>query len=158
MDDISYVFTCASFYDQDMSRGWDVRNATSVGASFVPLAFETFGRTSNDVLWLIRDLVGKATEINQQSYSHWKRRLATILQKENALFILNSSAHVLLATHRFDPSCKPNLDEVLKDISMCLLSLKVIIIIHQYGNTKNILHLLFPCMHFNNARRTKSLS
>ena len=27
--------------------------------------------------------------------------------------ILNSSAHVLLATHRFDPSCEPNLNEVL---------------------------------------------
>ena len=27
--------------------------------------------------------------------------------------ILNSSAHVLLATHRFDPSCEPNLNEAL---------------------------------------------
>ena len=60
----------------------------NIGASFLPLAFETFGRTSNDVLWLIRDFAGKAAEINQLSYSrllsHWNRRLATILQKENA--------------------------------------------------------------------------
>ena len=55
--------------------------------------------------------------INQLSFSrllsHWKRRFATILQKENALFILNSSSHVLFATNRFEPNCEPNLGEVL---------------------------------------------
>ena len=46
--------------------------------------------------------------------SYWKRRIATTtLQRENALFILNSSAHVLSATNRFDPECEPHLDEVL---------------------------------------------
>ena len=45
--------------------------------------------------------------------SHWKRRFATVLQKENALFILNSSSHVLFATNRFEPNCEPNLGEVL---------------------------------------------
>ena len=86
----------------------------NIGASFLPLAFETFGKTSDETLLLIRDLVGKAAEINQLSFSrllsHWKRRFATVLQKENALFILNSSSH---ATNRFEPNCEPNLDEVL---------------------------------------------
>ena len=45
--------------------------------------------------------------------SHWKRRFSTVLQKENALFILNSSSHVLFATNRFEPNCEPNLGEVL---------------------------------------------
>ena len=37
-----------------------------------------------------------------------------------ALFILNSSAHVLSATNRFDPECEPHLDEVLnQDRKMC---------------------------------------
>ena len=48
---------------------------------------------------------------DEQSY--WKRRIATTLQRVNALFILNSSAHVLSATNRFDPECEPHLDEVL---------------------------------------------
>ena len=89
----------------------------NIGASFLPLAFETFGKTSDETLSLIRDLVGKAAEINQLSFSrllsHWKRRFATVLQKENALFILNSSSHVLFATNRFEPNCEPNLGEVL---------------------------------------------
>ena len=42
--------------------------------------------------------------------SHWKRRFSTVLlQKENALFILNSSSHILFSTNRFEP----NLGEVL---------------------------------------------
>ena len=82
----------------------------NIGASFLPLAFETFGKTSDETLLLIRDLVGKAAEINQLSFSsllsHWKRRFLTVLQKENALFILNSSSHVLFATNRFEPNCE----------------------------------------------------
>ena len=55
-----------------------------------------FGRTSDEALKWFRDLVEKAAEIKQLSFSrhlsHWKRRIATTLQSENALFILNSSA------------------------------------------------------------------
>ena len=68
-----------------------------------------FGKTSDEVLKLVHDLVEKAAEIKQLSFSrllsYWKRRIATTLQRENALFILNSSAHVLSATNRFDPEC-----------------------------------------------------
>ena len=87
--------------------------AQNIGASFLPLALKRLGGHRS----LIRDLAGKTAEINQLSFSrllpHWKRRFATVLQKENALFILNSSSHVLFATDRFEPNCEPNLDEVL---------------------------------------------
>ena len=47
----------------------------------------------------------------------WTHLALVTLQKENALFILNSSAHVLSATNRFDPECEPHLDEVLNQES-----------------------------------------
>ena len=77
----------------------------NIGASFLPLDFEVFGRTSDEVLKLVHDLVEKAAEIKQLSFSQHYR--------ENALFILNSSAHALSATNRFDPECEHHLDEVL---------------------------------------------
>ena len=40
------------------------------------------------------------------------------LQRQYTLFILNSSAHVLSATNRFDPDCEPHLDEVLNQESI----------------------------------------
>ena len=76
----------------------------------------------DETLKLVRDLVEKAAEIKQLSFSrllsHWKRQIATTLQRENALFILNSSAHVLYAPYRFDPECEPHLDEVLNQESI----------------------------------------
>ena len=58
----------------------------------------------DQTLSLIRDLIGKAAEINQLSFSrllsHWKRRFSTVLQKENALFILNSSSYVLFTVSK----------------------------------------------------------
>ena len=94
----------------------------NIGASFLPLAFEVFGKTSDEVLKLVHDLVEKAAEIKQLSFSrllsYWKRRIATTLQRENALFILNSSAHVLSAINRFDPECEPHLDDVLNQESI----------------------------------------
>ena len=76
----------------------------------------------NTAIFKIRDLVEKVAEIKQLSFSrllsHWKRRFATTLQRENALFILNSFAHVLSATNRFDPDCEPHLDEVLNQESI----------------------------------------
>ena len=74
------------------------------------------------MLKLVHDLVERAAEIKQLSISsllsHWKRRITTTLQRENVLFILNSSAHVLSATNRFDPECEPHLDEVLNQESI----------------------------------------
>ena len=74
------------------------------------------------MLKLVHDLVEKVAEIKQLSISsllsYWKRRFTTTLQRENVLFILNSSAHVLSATDRFDPECEPHLDEVLNQESI----------------------------------------
>ena len=62
------------------------------------------GKTSDEVLKLIRDNNNIFKQLSfSRLLSHWKRRIATTLQGENALFILNSSARVLSATNRFDP-------------------------------------------------------
>ena len=42
----------------------------NIGASFLPLAFEVFRKTSDEVLKLVHDLVEKAAEIKQLSFSH----------------------------------------------------------------------------------------
>ena len=46
---------------------------------------------------LLRNLVGRGSEAKQIPFSrllsHWKGRFATTLQRENALFILNTSAN-----------------------------------------------------------------
>ena len=61
---------------------WSMRKHLSLISSF----------SFDETLSLIRDLVGKTAEINQLSFSrllsHWKRRFATVLLKENALFIV----------------------------------------------------------------------
>ena len=80
----------------------------AIGARFLPLAFETFGRTSDEVMNLLRNLVGMGSEAKQIPFSrllsHWKRRLATTLQRENALFVLNTSANILYASNRYTPN------------------------------------------------------
>ena len=50
---------------------------------------------------------------------HWKRRLATTLQRENALFILNTSANILYASNRYTPNQDTYIDEVLKESVHC---------------------------------------
>ena len=77
----------------------------AIGDRFLPLAFETFGNTTTEALGLLQDLVGKAAEIKSIPFSrllsYWKRRVSTTLQRENALFILNTSAtiyHQLIGT------------------------------------------------------------
>ena len=89
----------------------------AIGARFLPLAFETFGRTSDEVVKLLRNLVGRGSEAKQVPFSrllsHWKRRLATTLQ--SPLFILNTSANILYASNRYTPNqdtCIENLDDI----------------------------------------------
>ena len=55
--------------------------------------------------------------------SHWKRRLATTLQRENVLFILNTSANILYASNRYTPNQDTYIDEVLNDDDFCLIIL-----------------------------------
>ena len=71
----------------------------------------------------LRDLVGRGSEAKQISFSrllsHWKRRLATTLQRENALFILNTSANILYASNRYTPEKDTYIDEVLNESVHC---------------------------------------
>ena len=79
--------------------------------------FETFGNTTTEVLGLLQDLVGKAAEIKSIPFSrllsYWKRRVSTTLQRENALFILNTSATILSSTYRYNPAEGANCEDAL---------------------------------------------
>ena len=99
-------------------------SCVAIGARFLPLAFETFGGTSDEVMKsLLRNLVGRGSEAKQIPFScllsHWKRRLATALQRENALFILNTSANILYASNRYTPNQDTYIDEVLNESVNC---------------------------------------
>ena len=95
----------------------------AIGARFLPLTFETFGRTSDGVMKLSRDLVERGSEAKQISFSrllsHWKRRLAATLQRENALFILNTSANILYASNRYTPNQDTYIEDVLNESVHC---------------------------------------
>ena len=69
---------------------------------------ETQFQPSTILMKLLRDLAERGSEANQISFSrlvsHWKRTLATTLQRENALFILNTSANILYASNRYTPN------------------------------------------------------
>ena len=72
---------------------------------------------------LLHNLVGRGSEAKQIPFSrllsHWKRRLATTLQRENALFILNTSANILYASNRYTPNQDTYIDEVLNESVHC---------------------------------------
>ena len=66
------------------------------GACFLPLAFESFGLASKEVIdIIISKLVSKASEIGNVPYplllSYWKKRISTTLQIGTAKFILETS-------------------------------------------------------------------
>ena len=59
----------------------------------MPLAFESFGLASKEVVNLISSLAAKASELSNSPYelSDWKKRISTILQVGTAKFITNAS-------------------------------------------------------------------
>ena len=57
--------------------------------------------------------------IIKQHYSFMKRRLATTLQRENALFILNTSANILYASNRYTPNQDTYIEDVLNESVHC---------------------------------------
>ena len=78
----------------------------------------------DEVVKLLRNLVGLGSEAKQIPFSlllsHWKRRLATTLQRENALFILNTSANcILYASNKYTPNQDTYIDEVLNESVHC---------------------------------------
>jgi hypothetical protein len=70
-----------------------------LGLWFLPVTFEAFGSTTDDVVKLIRALVEKAVYISgydfSQTYNYWKKRLATTLQRETAKFVSRASHSIL---------------------------------------------------------------
>ena len=66
-----------------------------LGYQFVPLAFESFGLASKQVVDLISSLAEKASELLCIPYalllSYWKKRISTTLQVGTAQFIMNAS-------------------------------------------------------------------
>ena len=63
---------------------------------FMPLAFESFGLTSKEVLNLISKLAEKSSELSSIPFelvlSYWKKRISTTLQVGTAKFIMDASA------------------------------------------------------------------
>ena len=72
---------------------------TEINSSFMPLAFESFGAVSEDVVKLMANLVSKAAEVTKVPYSvllsYWRKRISTTLQVHNARILMLSSAQIL---------------------------------------------------------------
>ncbi len=72
---------------------------TEINSSFMPLAFESFGAVSDDVVKLMANLVSKAAELTKIPYSvllsYWRKRISTTLQVQNARILMVSSARIL---------------------------------------------------------------
>ena len=94
-----------------------------IGARFLPLAFEVFGRTSDEVMTLLKDLVQRSSEISQIPFPHllsyWKRRLSTTLQKGNSLFIMETSEHILNRTNQYNHASNVTYDDVMNESVHC---------------------------------------
>ena len=121
----TYVAHAAITPGYAISRGEEEKNAKylnkclNIGASFMPLVFETFGRVSDDVSKLVKNLVRRAAEISQFSYavllSYWKRRLSTALQVGNADFLLSAIKRILASTSCLNPHSRDSHLTALED-------------------------------------------
>ena len=85
-----------------------LNRCTEIGASFMPMAFESFGAVSEDVMTVMSQLVCYAAENTSIPYSvllsYWKKRISTTLQVQNARIIMMASAAILARTGRRDPA------------------------------------------------------
>ena len=61
---------------------------------------------------LLRNLVGRGSEAKQIPFSR-------TLQRENALFILNTSANILYASNRYTPDQDTYIEDVLNESVHC---------------------------------------
>ena len=70
----------------------------------MPLAFESFGLVSKEVVDLISNLAAKASELScirfELVLSYWKKRISTTLQVGTAKFIIDASASSSKHHHR----------------------------------------------------------
>ena len=73
------------------------------GACFLPLAFESFGLASKEVVTIISNLAQKAAELSGVPYacllSYWKKRISTTLQIGTAKFIVEASSSCSRLSH-----------------------------------------------------------
>ena len=67
----------------------------NLGHCFLPLAFESYGLASKDVVEVISSLTEKASDLLCIPYalllSYWKKRISTTLQVGTAKFIVDAS-------------------------------------------------------------------
>ena len=70
----------------------------------MPLAFESFGLVSKEVVDLISNRAEKASELSCMPFelvlSYWKKRISTTLQVGTAKFIIDASASCSKHHHR----------------------------------------------------------
>lgn len=83
-----------------------VGRCTEIGASFMPMAFETFGAVSEEAMGVIGRLVTLASNITSIPYSvlfsYWKKRISTTLQVQNARILETAASTILSRTDRQD--------------------------------------------------------
>ena len=76
-----------------------LRRCTEIGASFMPMAFETFGAASEEAMGVVAKLVQKASDVTKIPYSilfnYWKKRLSTTMQVQNARILVNATRDIL---------------------------------------------------------------
>ena len=88
-----------------------LQRCTEIGASFMPMAFESFGAASDQVMDVMKRLVSRAAESTNIPfsilYSYWKKRFSTTLQVQNTRILLMASTSILAQSGRreeaFDP-------------------------------------------------------
>ena len=83
-----------------------LRRCTEIGASFMPMAFETFGAVSEEAMGVIGRLVTLASNIINIPYSvlfsYWKKRISTTLQVQNARILETAASTILCRADRPD--------------------------------------------------------
>ena len=76
-----------------------LQRCTEIGASFMPMAFETFGAASEESMGVIAKLVQRATDVTKIPYpilfNYWKKRIATTLQVQNARTLVTATRDIL---------------------------------------------------------------
>ena len=85
-----------------------LNRCTEIGASFMPMAFESFGAASESVMTVLAKLVSQAAECTNIPYSvllsYWKKRISTTLQMHNSRIIMLASSAILAQSGRRDPA------------------------------------------------------
>ena len=76
-----------------------LQRCTEIGASFMPMAFETFGAVSEEAMGVVAKLVQKVSDVTKIPYSilfnYWKKRLSTTMQVQNARILVNATRDIL---------------------------------------------------------------